>query len=113
MKKLLLSVLAISAFGVAVAASANPTTTTTTTTTATAGEFGGNCTMGLALGKEVKTDCKITWTDDATHKTYCFSSDAMKNDFAKDAKGNLTKAEEHYKNHTAANTTTTEHAHKS
>lgn len=98
MRKLLLSVLAISAFGVAAAASATPASTTTTQTI---NEFGGNCAMGLALGKEEKTDCKITWIDEANHKTYCFSSEEMKNDFAKDIKGNLEKAESTYKKHAA------------
>lgn len=106
MKKLLLSVLAVSAFGVAVAASATPVSSSTAKTIK---QFGGNCAMGLALGKEMKTDCKITWTDEASKKVYCFSSEEMKSDFAKDTKGNLEKAEAEFKKHASNTATHTTH----
>jgi YHS domain-containing protein len=47
--------------------------------------------MGLAMGKEVKTDCTINGQIDG--KTYCFGSEEAKTTFMKDPKGNLAKAE--------------------
>lgn len=59
-------------------------------------EFDGMCATGLVMGKEVKTDCKINWTDSKTHKTYCFSSEEMKKTFAADTSAHIKKAEENY-----------------
>ena len=44
-------------------------------------EFGGLCTMGLALGKEIKTDCSINAMLDG--KTYCFGNEEAKIVFLK------------------------------
>ncbi|MGH6832357.1 MAG: hypothetical protein ACRECM_04950, partial [Methyloceanibacter sp.] len=55
------------------------------------GEFDDQCTMGLASGQNVKTDCSVNWTDEDGH-VYCFSSDASKEAFLKDPAGNLKKA---------------------
>ncbi|MGV1013692.1 MAG: hypothetical protein ACOYB4_01825 [Methyloceanibacter sp.] len=60
---------------------------------ATTGEYDNMCTMGLALGKEVKTDCTISSQIDG--KTYCFGNEEAKTMFMKDPKGNLAKAEAH------------------
>ena len=57
------------------------------------GEFGDQCTMGLASGQTVKTDCSVNWTDEDGH-VYCFSSDASKEAFLKDPKGNIQKAKD-------------------
>lgn len=57
---------------------------------AIAGEYGNRCTMGLALGKDVDTDCKISQEIDG--KTYCFGNEEAKTLFMQDAKGNLEKA---------------------
>lgn len=57
---------------------------------ASAGEYGNRCTMGLAMGKDVDTDCKISQEIDG--KTYCFGNEEAKTMFMKDAKGNLEKA---------------------
>jgi YHS domain-containing protein len=56
-----------------------------------AGEFDDMCTMGLAMGKEVKTDCSINETLDG--KKYCFGNEEAKTMFMKDPKANLEKAE--------------------
>ena len=45
------------------------------------GEFDGYCTMGLALGKEIKTDCSINAMIDG--KTYCFGNEEAKTVFLK------------------------------
>lgn len=47
----------------------------------TTGEFDGYCTMGLALGKEIKTDCSINAMIDG--KTYCFGNEDAKTVFLK------------------------------
>ena len=36
------------------------------------GEFDDNCVMGLALGKEIKTDCSVNTV--YAGKTYCFGN---------------------------------------
>src|SRR5262245_12244168 len=60
---------------------------------AAAGEFDDQCTMGLASGQSVKTDCSVNWTDE-NGKIYCFSSDTSKGAFLKDPAGNIKKAQE-------------------
>ncbi|HSD93292.1 MAG TPA: hypothetical protein VLB11_09750 [Methyloceanibacter sp.] len=55
------------------------------------GEFDDQCTMGLASGQTVKTDCSVNWTDEDGH-VYCFSSESSKEAFLKDPAGNLKKA---------------------
>jgi YHS domain-containing protein len=57
------------------------------------GEYDDMCTMGLALGKEVKTDCSIN--GQIGGKTYCFGSEDAKVTFMKDPQGNLAKAQEY------------------
>ena len=62
-----------------------------TAAVAATGEYDNMCTMGLAMGKEVKTDCSIN--GQIGGKTYCFGSEEAKTAFMKDPKGNLAKAE--------------------
>jgi YHS domain-containing protein len=57
---------------------------------AATGEYDNMCTMGLAMGKEVKTDCSIN--GQIGGKTYCFGSEEAKTAFMKDPEGNLAKA---------------------
>jgi hypothetical protein len=52
------------------------------------------CTMGLALGKEVKTDCSINET--IAGLSYCFANPEAKTMFMKDPTGNLAKAQAYY-----------------
>jgi YHS domain-containing protein len=58
------------------------------------GEYDNMCTMGLAMGKEVATDCSIN--ADIGGKTYCFGSQEAKTEFMKDPEGNLAKAQTFY-----------------
>ncbi len=53
------------------------------------------CTEGLALHKDIKTDCSINTVIDG--KTYCFGSKDAKTEFVrKDPKANMAKAQEYY-----------------
>jgi YHS domain-containing protein len=61
-----------------------------TTAYATTGEFGNQCSWGLANHKLVQTDCSVNTTIEG--KTYCFSSQEAKGLFMKDPSGNLAKA---------------------
>ncbi|MGZ8399739.1 MAG: hypothetical protein ACXWVI_00330 [Methyloceanibacter sp.] len=61
---------------------------------AATGEFDNMCTQGLASGKEVKTDCSVNTSYEG--KTYCFGNDQAKQDFMKDPKANLAKAQSFY-----------------
>jgi YHS domain-containing protein len=61
---------------------------------ATTSEFDNLCTEGLALGKEVRTDCAINETIDG--KTYCFGNETAKTLFMKDPTANLAKAQAYY-----------------
>jgi len=67
----------------------------TTAALAVTGEFDNMCTQGLAMGKDIKTDCSVNTTLDG--KTYCFGNEAAKTEFMKDPKGNLAKAQSYYK----------------
>ena len=62
---------------------------------AATGEFNNMCTEGLALGKDVNTDCSVNAVIDG--KTYCFGSEQAKTDFMKDPNGNMAKAQAYYK----------------
>ena len=66
----------------------------TTAALAVTGEFDNMCTQGLAIGKDVKTDCSVNTTIEG--KTYCFGNEAAKTEFMKDPKGNLAKAQSYY-----------------
>lgn len=60
-------------------------------------QFGATCAYGLAeYGVEVQTDCKINWQDPATGKTYCFSKEEARQEFLKNPKANIAKAEGSY-----------------
>jgi hypothetical protein len=59
------------------------------------GEFDNSCTMGLASGQVVKTDCSVNWTA-SDGKVYCFSTEGSKAAFLKNADENIQKAKEFY-----------------
>jgi YHS domain-containing protein len=61
---------------------------------AATGEFNNMCTEGLALGKDINTDCSVNTSIGG--KTYCFGSEAAKTEFMKDPNGNMAKAQEYY-----------------
>jgi len=58
------------------------------------GEYGNMCTMGLAMGKDIQTDCSINAQLEG--KTYCFGSKEARTEFMKNPKANLAKAQEYY-----------------
>jgi len=57
---------------------------------ATEGEFDSECVMGLALGKEIKTDCSVSTV--YAGKTYCFGNEIAKDLFLKKPEEFLLKA---------------------
>ncbi len=61
---------------------------------ATEGEFDDNCVMGLALGKEIKTDCSVNTV--YAGKTYCFGNETAKQLFLKKPDEFLLKAQIFY-----------------
>ncbi len=61
---------------------------------ATDGEFGGECVMGLALGKDIKTDCSVNTFYNV--KTYCFGNETAKSLFLKKPEEFLTQAQIFY-----------------
>ena len=61
---------------------------------AVTGEYGNMCTMGLAMGKQIKTDCSIN--AQVQGKTYCFGSKEAMTQFMADPSGNLAKAQGYY-----------------
>ena len=61
---------------------------------AVTGEFNNMCAEGLALHKQIKTDCAIN--GEVNGKTYCFGSEQAKTDFMKNPTANVKKAEKFY-----------------
>ncbi len=61
---------------------------------ATAGEFENDCVMGLALGKEIKTDCSVSTV--YAGSTYCFGNETAKQLFLKKPDEFLLKAQIFY-----------------
>jgi YHS domain-containing protein len=66
----------------------------TTAALAVTGEYGNMCTMGLASGKDIQTDCSIN--TQIQGKTYCFGSKEAMTQFMADPSGNLAKAQTYY-----------------
>ena len=58
---------------------------------AVTGEYDNMCTMGLASGKDIKTDCSVN--SQILGKTYCFGSQSALTQFMADPSGNLAKAQ--------------------
>ena len=61
---------------------------------AVTGEFNNMCAEGLALHKNIKTDCSIN--SSFKGKTYCFGSKEAMAEFMKNPKENLAKAQTYY-----------------
>ena len=59
------------------------------------GEFDNSCTIGLASGQLVKTDCSVNWTA-PDGKVYCFSTEGSKQAFLKNPDENIQKAREFF-----------------
>jgi YHS domain-containing protein len=66
----------------------------TTAALAVTGEFNNMCTMGLATGKDIQTDCSIS--SQVQGKTYCFGSKEAMAEFMKNPTANLAKAQAYY-----------------
>ena len=60
----------------------------------TEGEFDNDCVMGLALGKDIKTDCSVTTVYGG--KTYCFGNETARDLFLKKPEEFLLKAHVYY-----------------
>jgi uncharacterized protein YjbI with pentapeptide repeats len=60
----------------------------------TKGEMGNNCTTGLSEGVLMKTNCQIS--ELYKGKTYCFSSQASKDEFLKNPEETISKAKAFY-----------------
>ena len=58
------------------------------------GEFDNECVMGLALGKEIKTDCSVSTVYGG--KTYCFGNETARELFLKKPEEFLLKAQIFY-----------------
>ena len=58
------------------------------------GEFGGDCVMGLALGKDIHTDCSVNTTYKG--KTYCFGNETARTLFLKRPNDFLLQAHIYY-----------------
>jgi YHS domain-containing protein len=67
----------------------------TTAALAVTGEFNNMCTMGLASGKDIQTDCSIN--SQILGRTYCFGSKEAMTQFMADPTGNMAKAQAYYK----------------
>jgi YHS domain-containing protein len=74
----------------------------TATAFAVEGEFGGECVMGLALGKDVQTDCSVNTVYKG--KTYCFGNETAKTLFLKRPEDFLLQAHIYYSSKQAAKT---------
>jgi YHS domain-containing protein len=61
---------------------------------ATTGEFDNECAMGLALGKDIATDCSVNTVFNG--RTYCFANEQAKTIFLKKPEEFLTKAQVYY-----------------
>ena len=61
---------------------------------ATTGEFDNECVMGLALGKDIATDCSVN--TEFNGKIYCFGNEQAKTIFLKKPEEFLTKAKVYY-----------------
>jgi YHS domain-containing protein len=61
---------------------------------AVTGEFSNMCTMGLASGKDIQTDCSVN--AQLQGKTYCFGSKEAMTQFMANPTGNLAKAQTYY-----------------
>jgi YHS domain-containing protein len=61
------------------------------------GQFDNMCAEGLALHKQIHTDCSVN--AEYKDKTYCFGNEQAKKAFMKDPSANLAKAESYYQGH--------------
>ena len=62
--------------------------------TAADAEFGGDCVMGLALGKDIKTDCSVSTVYNG--RTFCFGNEIARDLFLKKPDEFLLQAHVYY-----------------
>ncbi len=78
-------------------------------------EFANHCAQGLAMGKMVETNCAINWVEPSSEEKYCFSSESMKAEWAKNPTENEKKARSAFatlgKNHGESGHSKTDHGH--
>jgi YHS domain-containing protein len=85
------------ALGSSFAAAAGDTESAESTKPAAAAsdaEFDGECVMGLALGKDIKTDCSVSTVYGG--RTYCFGNETAKQLFLKKPDEFLLQAHVYY-----------------
>lgn len=70
-------------------------TITATGASAREAEYDGLCVMGLAEGKRIRTECRVTWKNE-DGKTYCFASEDAKSVFLKSPARNIQLANDHF-----------------
>jgi len=58
------------------------------------GEFGNECTMGLAFGQDIATDCSVNTNYNG--RTYCFGNEVAKTLFLKKPEEFLLRAHIYY-----------------
>ena len=88
--------LCLSALAPAVAADQPPTPAPAMSPpSAPKGEFNDSCTMGLASGQVVKTDCSVNWTT-PTARSIASRTEASKAAFLKSPDENIQKAKEFF-----------------
>lgn len=61
---------------------------------AVSGEFDNMCAEGLAVHKQIQTDCAIN--GQVGGKTLCFGSEEAKSDFMQHPEANLKEAQKYY-----------------
>ena len=66
------------------------------------GEFEGECVMGLALGKDIQTDCSVNTVYKG--KTYCFGNETARTLFLKRPDDFLLQAHIYYSSKEDADT---------
>jgi YHS domain-containing protein len=82
------------ALGFSLPVEAGETESTKPATAASDAEFDGECVMGLALGKDIKTDCSVSTVYGG--RTYCFGNETAKQLFLKKPDGFLLQAHVYY-----------------
>jgi hypothetical protein len=55
-------------------------------------EFDGQCTMGMAQGHKVATNCSVLWVG-PNDKVYCFFNEEARQKFLQAPKENLSRAQ--------------------
>ena len=87
-------------------ATAGDAESTNSAAAASDAEFDGECVMGLALGKDIKTDCSVSTVYGG--RTYCFGNETAKQLFLKKPDEFLLQAHVYYSSKPAQSGSNTE-----